>query len=1214
LPAPPQGLVGAAGYAHVVLKWYRGLENSLAGYRIYGGKATSPTTLLDSTTSILDTVKTISNLGNDTTYYFRITSIDSLGNESPYSSQISLTPGKAKNQDSYVRSSQGTSNYGSETNLYFGGIPGPGDSLRLYIQFDVSSLSPFTPITSSRMDFYETGQNGYMNYTYGVYRVKQAWSESNITWRNQPEYDPVPIVTFSGSEWQAIWSWHSIRGLDSLAQLWVDSVAWNLGIMIKPLGEFYGTPYVTSLNSADTAHRPRFVLNSPGGSISGVAMDSQNSTPLANVIIEACEEVLYSGKIFYAIDTTDALGQFNLRVTYPLKYKIRANGITGYLPKLDSLQVNEGQTMVYNALLDPNSHAVAGEVSGVWTKAQSPFILSNDVVINSQLTIEPGVEVLYAGRYALRVEGKLTAVGNSTDSISFKSYGSPYPKGWGIRFIDADSGSSVHYCTIQDQMASDLVWGSAEPDRGGAIYVRNSAVSIRNCLIQNNQGGEGAGICISGAISSATTIEHSTIRNNHCIENGYNADGGGGIRIIGSAPRIRYNFISSNSAIWNGYNFEGGGAMYIESVSGVLEITNNIFDHNFTGYGKGTAIYSRDSKDLRLHNNVFYGNYHEGPSTGGTVYWGNAFGSSTMAMKNNIFRNNNPDPIEIYSGLSVQVAYNDIQGGFAGTGNIDADPVFQDTVSFKLSAGSPCIDTGSPDLFDDVFILGQSTQLTDMGAYGGPDNAGWYPSFKPDFSATPRAGIAPLNVSFHDSSTGSIAGWLWTFGDGDSAFVQNPSHQFLSIGAFDVALVVTSNGVSKRLERTSYVQSRFQLSTSSIAFGTIRLGQWKDTTFSIPNTGADTLKITNIASSDTSFVARPLSVNIPPGQTFQDTVRFAPLAAGARSGAIRIYSATLTTPDSVVVSGFGALYSASVSWTNASFGPVRVGTTKDTTVTVTNTGNDTLRVTNITVSNPRFSTRRTSFNLAPAQSISDTIAFSPTGAGLDSALVLVYSNATVDPETLKVYGFGAIYALQLNAVNLDIGSVVVGQSKDTTVTLTNTGNDTLRIQSITSSNPKFSVRPTSLTISPGGSANDTLRFSPTAGGEDSTVIVIASNATTSPDTLKVAGFASSPTGVNDLLSEIPKEFSLSQNYPNPFNPSTVIRYGLQERSTVRLEVVDILGQVIDILADGEQDARYYEVQWNSRVASGTYFYRLVATAINDPSRKFTQIRKMVLLK
>jgi len=94
---------------------------------------------------------------------------------------------------------------------------------------------------------------------------------------------------------------------------------------------------------------------------------------------------------------------------------------------------------------------------------------------------------------------------------------------------------------------------------------------------------------------------------------------------------------------------------------------------------------------------------------------------------------------------------------------------------------------------------------------------------------------------------------------------------------------------------------------------------------------------------------------------------------------------------------------------------------------------------------------------------------------------------------------------------------------------------------------------------------------------------------------------------------IPRTFSLSQNYPNPFNPNTVIEFSLPKTCHVELTVINILGQTVTKLIDGQMDAGYKRIQWNGtnsdgdRVASGVYFYRIKAS-------DFVQTKKMVILK
>jgi PKD repeat protein/Zn-dependent protease len=59
----------------------------------------------------------------------------------------------------------------------------------------------------------------------------------------------------------------------------------------------------------------------------------------------------------------------------------------------------------------------------------------------------------------------------------------------------------------------------------------------------------------------------------------------------------------------------------------------------------------------------------------------------------------------------------------------------------------------------------------------------------PDFSATPPRGKIPLNVTFYDRTSGIPDSWVWDFGDGSSATLQNPTHTYLNPGVFSVTLL-----------------------------------------------------------------------------------------------------------------------------------------------------------------------------------------------------------------------------------------------------------------------------------------------------------------------------------------------------------------------------------------------------------------------------------------
>lgn len=103
------------------------------------------------------------------------------------------------------------------------------------------------------------------------------------------------------------------------------------------------------------------------------------------------------------------------------------------------------------------------------------------------------------------------------------------------------------------------------------------------------------------------------------------------------------------------------------------------------------------------------------------------------------------------------------------------------------------------------------------------------------------------------------------------------------------------------------------------------------------------------------------------------------------------------------------------------------------------------------------------------------------------------------------------------------------------------------------------------------------------------------------------------SGTNPANRPVIARFGLDQNFPNPFNPTTTIHYRLPRKTRVVLEIYNLLGQKIRILADGVKPAGEYRVQWDGRddagreVASGVYVCRLEGTG-------WVKSRKMLLLR
>ncbi|MBL7067079.1 MAG: T9SS type A sorting domain-containing protein [Candidatus Marinimicrobia bacterium] len=150
--------------------------------------------------------------------------------------------------------------------------------------------------------------------------------------------------------------------------------------------------------------------------------------------------------------------------------------------------------------------------------------------------------------------------------------------------------------------------------------------------------------------------------------------------------------------------------------------------------------------------------------------------------------------------------------------------------------------------------------------------------------------------------------------------------------------------------------------------------------------------------------------------------------------------------------------------------------------------------------------------------------------------------------------------------------------------------------------------------------NDTLncaifRVEENLSGKDTVVLSIFDGEFTVYDSLIVT--VNTVTGIEYIMSQIPKEYSLEQNYPNPFNPITNIIYGIPKRSMVEIKIYDLLGREIITLISKEQNAGYLNIVWDAKdnhgnkASSGMYLYRIVAMS---DDKVFVKTKKLLLLR
>jgi hypothetical protein len=253
----------------------------------------------------------------------------------------------------------------------------------------------------------------------------------------------------------------------------------------------------------------------------------------------------------------------------------------------------------------------------------------------------------------------------------------------------------------------------------GSAVVFNSGEGNGSVLsgftIQNGIGTEyepgfrvGGGIACDGSSPTIT----------NCIISGNSSDAGGGIACAFNCSPI----IACCEVIGNTSTENGGGIMCYEYADAA--ISNCVIAGNSAGYIGGGIICTGIDRDKNSQVTITNCTIAENSAD----FEGGGIGiaeNGVAYIRNCIVWNNTPDGIKEHDvGDQAIVNYSDVQEIWAGVGNQSSDPVFENPLAndYHLRASSICIDTGDPALIDACTPPGLGTSLSDMGAYGGPDN------------------------------------------------------------------------------------------------------------------------------------------------------------------------------------------------------------------------------------------------------------------------------------------------------------------------------------------------------------------------------------------------------------------------------------------------------------------------------------------------------------
>jgi len=324
-------------------------------------------------------------------------------------------------------------------------------------------------------------------------------------------------------------------------------------------------------------------------------------------------------------------------------------------------------------------------------------------------------------------------------------------------------------------------------------------------------------------------------------------------------------------------------------------------------------------------------------------------------------------------------------------------------------------------------------------------------------------------------------------------------------------------------------------SPAALNLGNINVGSSSSQTLTLTNTASGSVTISKVATSGTEFNASALTVpfTLAAGKQVSLKLIFNATSMGAATGTLTVTSNASNPTLTVGLSGTGMQPQISVVPTSISFGSIALGVSNTQTLTLRDSGNANLIVSQATIIGPGFSMSGPALpvTVAPGQSAAFTIRYSPAASGTATGTMSIGSNAPHSPLAVPLSGGGVSQSLQLSAnpSNLAFGNVTQGTTNKESVTLTNSGNASVSVSKLTPAGNYFSVTglATPVTLAPGQTASFSAVFAPTTTGTFTGSISVASTAKNSPLSIPLSGSGVASTTHKAMLSWTPSTSAVS---------------------------------------------------------------------------------------
>jgi len=342
------------------------------------------------------------------------------------------------------------------------------------------------------------------------------------------------------------------------------------------------------------------------------------------------------------------------------------------------------------------------------------------------------------------------------------------------------------------------------------------------------------------------------------------------------------------------------------------------------------------------------------------------------------------------------------------------------------------------------------------------------------------------------------------------------------------------------------------------AFQTVLGGSFDAYVAQLNPTGSALLYASYLGGSGTEYGgatrALVLDTQSPPNvyvTGYTDSTNF-PTTAGS-------FQPNLAGSNDVYVSKFTSSPNAGLAPSSLSFGNQNVGTTSaPQAVTLTNTGNESLTVTGISITGTNgsnFGHTGACGSLAPSATCTINVTFTPTISGAETADLSIADNAANSPQLVPLSGTGVATGpvVVLSATSLVFGTQPINTvSPAQMVTLTNTGGATLTISGIVTKGDFSQTNTCGSSVAAGASCTFSVTFHPTQINSRFGSFTVTDNAPTSPQVVSL-------TGVGTYISLSPTSLSFGTVAVGKSSTPQVITLTNADSAAVRIGTVSVTG-------------------------------------------------------